>query len=113
MSTKSPTGPLVGYITYINTTPQMNYTLKELQARVAALIEQQGEDSVCAAWIYTGEDVIKYDEDGDAIRQPKELSDAVINSLDDYDYIYQVIDEAIEQELDWKTEGVCQMSQNF
>ena len=91
----------------------MNYTLKELQARVAALIEQQGEDSVCAAWIFTGEDVIKYDEDGDAIRQPKELSDEVINGLDDYDYIYQVIDEAIEQELDYRKDGVRQMSQNF
>ncbi len=78
----------------------MNYTLKDLQARVAALIEQQGEDSVCAAWIYTGEDVIKYDEDGNEVQQPKELCDAVINNLDEYDYIYQVIGEAIEQELE-------------
>jgi hypothetical protein len=88
-------------------------TLKDLQARVAALIEQQGEDSVCAAWIYTGEDVIRYDEDGDAIQQPKELSDEVINSLDDYDYIYQVIDEAIGDELDSKLDGCNHMGMNF
>ena len=91
----------------------MNYTLKDLQARVARLIEQQGEDSVCAAWIYTGEDVIKYDEDGNEIQQPKALCDEVLNGLDDNDYIYQVIGECIEQEIDWKTEGVSQMSQNF
>ena len=75
-------------------------TLKDLQARVAALIEHHGEDAICAAWIYTGEDVIRYDENCDAIRQPKELSDKVLNGLDAYDYIPQVIDEAITQELD-------------
>ena len=91
----------------------MNYTLKELQARVAALIEQQGEDSICAAWIYTGEDVIKYDEDGNEVQQPKELCDTVLKNMYDVDYIHQAISEAIEQEIDWKTEGVCQMSQNF
>ena len=88
-------------------------TLKDLQARVAALIEQQGEDSVCAAWIYTGEDVIRYDDDGDAIKQPKELSDEVINSLDDYNYIYQVIGEAIGDELDYRLDGCNQMGMNF
>ena len=91
----------------------MTNTLKDLQARVAKLIEEQGEDSVCAAWIYTGEDVITYDEDGNEISQPKELSDEVLNGLDDYDYIYQVINEIIEQDIDWKNEECCQMSQNF
>ncbi len=91
----------------------MYNTLKDLQERVAALIEQQGEDSVCAAWIYTGEDVIRYDEDGDAIKQPKKLSDDVINGLDDYDYIYQVIGEAIGDELDYRLDGCNQMGMNF
>ena len=91
----------------------MNNTLKELQARVAALIEQQGEDSVCAAWIYTGEDVIKYDEDGNEVQQPKELCDTVLKNMYDVDCIHQAIMDAIEQEIDWKTEGVSQMSQNF
>ena len=80
----------------------MNYTLKDLQARVAALIEQQGEDSICAAWIYTGEDVIKFDEDGDEVQQPKELCDTVLKNMYDVDYIHQVIAEAIDTELDWK-----------
>ena len=41
------------------------YSLKALKARVESLIEAQGEDSQCAAWIYTSEDVLKYDDDGD------------------------------------------------
>ena len=31
----------------------MNYTLKQLQQRVNNLIEEQGEDAYCGAWIYT------------------------------------------------------------
>ena len=88
-------------------------TLKDLQARVAALIEHHGEDSVCAAWIYTGEDVIRYDENGNEAQQPKEICDEVINALDDYDYIYQVIGEAISDELDYKLDGCNHMGMNF
>ena len=91
----------------------MNYTLKELQARVAALIEQQGEDSVCAAWIYTGEDVIRYDENGDEVQQPKELCDTVLKNMYDVDYIHQAIAEAIGDELDYKLDGCNQMGMNF
>ena len=43
----------------------MNYTLKELQQRVNNLIEQQGEDAHCAAWIYTKEDCHLRDVDGE------------------------------------------------
>ena len=43
----------------------MNYTLKQLQERVNKLIEQQGEDAECAAWIYTKEDIYRVDEDGE------------------------------------------------
>ena len=43
----------------------MNYTLKELQQRVNNLIEQQGEDAHCAAWIYTKNDCHLKDEDGE------------------------------------------------
>lgn len=83
----------------------MNYSLKELQARVAELIEQQGGDSVCAAWIYTGEDVVKYDEDGNEVQQPKALRDTVLKNLHDFDCIYQAIGDAIEQEIDWKLQN--------
>ena len=43
----------------------MNYTLKQLQERVNKLIEKQGEDAYCAAWIYTKEDCMIRDKDDD------------------------------------------------
>ena len=43
----------------------MNYTLKQLQDRVNKLIEQQGEDAYCGAWIYTAEDCVIYDGNDD------------------------------------------------
>ena len=43
----------------------MNYTLKQLQERVNQLIENQGEDAHCAAWIYTKEDCHVKDENGE------------------------------------------------
>ncbi len=43
----------------------MNYTLKELKDRVNKLIEQQGEDADCGAWIYTKEDCHLKDENGE------------------------------------------------
>ena len=52
-------------------------------------------------------------EDGNEVEQPKSLCDTVLKNMYDVDYIHQAISEAIEQEIDWKTEGVCQMSQNF
>ena len=45
----------------------MNYTLKELKDRVNKLIEQQGEDAHCGAWIYTKEDVCNITDDGDEV----------------------------------------------
>ncbi len=42
----------------------MNYTLKQLRDRVNTLIEQQGEDAYCGAWIYTAEDCAIVDNDG-------------------------------------------------
>ena len=55
----------------------------------------------------------RYDEDGNEVQQPKELCDTVLKNMYDVDCIHQAIMDAIEQEIDWKTEGVSQMSQNF
>jgi hypothetical protein len=75
------------------------YSLKALKARVENLIEQQGEDAPCAGWIYTSEDVVKYDDDGDEVRQSKEVCEDVLVNLQDYDFIYQAIVDAIDTEL--------------
>ena len=75
------------------------YSLKALKARVENLIEQQGEDAPCAGWIYTSEDVVKYDDDGDEVQQSKEVCETVLINLQDYDFIYQAISDAIDTEL--------------
>ena len=41
----------------------MKYTLKQLQNVVSRLIEEQGENAHCAAWIYTKNDCILKAED--------------------------------------------------
>ena len=80
----------------------MNYTLKELKDRVNRLIEQQGEDADCAAWIYTVEDCMIRDKDDD---EPKflpdeikpELAERIFNDVGNVDYIYQVIQECVDE----------------
>ena len=79
----------------------MNYTLKELQQRVNNLIEQQGEDAHCAAWIYTKEDCHLKDEDGeidyDNVVEDPEVLDRIFDDVGNIDYIYQVIQECVDE----------------
>ena len=77
------------------------YSLKALRARVDNLIEQQGEDAPAAGWIYTSEDVVKYDEEGDEVYQSDEVCQSVLINLQDYDSIHQSIVDAIETEMEW------------
>ena len=79
----------------------MNYTLKELQQRVNNLIEQQGEDAHCAAWIYTKNDCHLKDEDGEFDYQQNvedpELTERIFNDVGNIDYIYTVIQECVDE----------------
>jgi len=79
----------------------MNYTLKQLQERVNKLIEQQGEDAQCAAWIYTKEDCVMTDENGEEQEYPcdkhPELAERIFNDVGNNDYIYQVIQECVDE----------------
>jgi|TARA_X000001382_G_scaffold114070_1_gene92164 hypothetical protein len=79
----------------------MNYTLKELQKRVNQMIEQQGEDAHCAAWIYTKNDCHLKDEDGE-IDYENNVEDpflvrSIMEDVGNIDYIYQVIQESIDE----------------
>ena len=79
----------------------MNYTLKELQQRVNKLIEQQGEDAHCAAWIYTKEDCHLKDEDGEIdyennVEDP-DVIERIFDDVGNIDYIYQVIQECVDE----------------
>ena len=79
----------------------MNHTLKELQDRVNNLIEQQGEDAHCAAWIYTKDDCHLKDEDGefDYINnvEDAEVIERIFDDIGNIDYIYQVIQECVDE----------------
>jgi hypothetical protein len=78
----------------------MNYTLKQLQERVNKLIEQQGENAPCAAWIYTAEDCMIPDENDEPTypcdKHP-ELAERIFNDVGNNDYIYQVIQECVDE----------------
>ena len=79
----------------------MNYTLKQLQERVNDLIEVQGEDAHCAAWIYTKEDCFLNDENGNldydnTVKDPI-LVNRIMNELGNVDYIYQTIQECVDE----------------
>jgi len=79
----------------------MNYTLKELQQRVNQMIEQQGEDAHCAAWIYTKEDCHLKDENGefdyDNVVEDSEVVERIFDDVGNIDYIYQVIQECVDE----------------
>ena len=79
----------------------MNYTLKQLQERVNKLVEQQGEDAHCAAWIYTKEDCHLKDEDGefdyDNVVEDPEVIERIFDDVGNIDYIYQVIQECVDE----------------
>ena len=79
----------------------MNYRLKDLQERVNKLIEQQGEDAECGAWIYTKNDCHLKDEDGEIdygnnVEDP-EVIERIFNEVGNIDYIYQVIQECVDE----------------
>ena len=92
----------------------MNYTLKELQKRVNQMIEQQGEDAQCAAWIYTKEDCYLKDENGeidcDNVVEDVEVLEPIFNNVGNNDYIYQVIQETVDEFVE---EQVMQQQQEL
>ena len=92
----------------------MNYTLKQLQERVNNLIEQQGEDAHCGAWIYTKEDCHLKDENGefdyDNVVEDSEVVERIFDDVGNIDYIYQVIQECVDEVVE---EQVMQQQQEL
>jgi hypothetical protein len=79
----------------------MNYTLKQLQDRVSSMIKELGEDAECGAWIYTKNDCHLKDENGEIdydnnIEDP-ELVRRIFDDVGNIDYIYQVIQESVDE----------------
>ena len=78
----------------------MNYTLQQLKDRVNTLIEQQGPEAYCGAWIYTKEDVCIITDDGDELypcEDDTELTEKIFNDVGNIDYIYTVIQECVDE----------------
>lgn len=83
----------------------MNYTLEQLRDRVNKLIEQQGLEADCAAWIYTKEDIHLKDENGDfdydkQADLPPWIVFKIFDDIGNIDYIYQVIQESLDESVE-------------
>ena len=75
-------------------------TLTQLKQRIDQLIETQGEESPVAAFIFTKEDIVQYDDEGDEveIEDDKVIKDVLYN-VQDSDWIYDSINDTIEEEV--------------
>ena len=86
----------------------MNCTLSELRDRVNCLIEQQGEDAPCAAFVFTKDDVcvLEFEDDQEyhlEVEQLEEecpgIADTVLTELAGSDHIYQQCNEILDDEI--------------
>ena len=74
----------------------MNRTLQQLKESVERLIEQQGTEASCAAYIFTKEDVFEMNDDGDEVYFNEEITNKVLRNLDETDYILEKAFDCIE-----------------
>ena len=75
-------------------------TLSQLKQRIDQLIETQGEESPVAAFIYTKEDVVQYDDDFNEVEiEDDRIIEDVLYNVEDTDYIYTQIQDIIDDEL--------------
>ena len=75
-------------------------TLAQLKQRIDQLIERQGEESPVAAFIYTKEDVVEYDDDGNEVEiEDNKIIEDVLYNVQDSDWIYDSINDTIDDQL--------------
>jgi len=75
-------------------------TLSQLKQRIDQLIENQGEESPVAAFIYTKEDVVQYDGDFNEVEiEDDKIVEDVLSNVEDTDWIYTTIQDIIDDEL--------------
>jgi len=79
----------------------MNRTLQQLKESVEKLIEQQGANASCAAFIFTKDDVYVENDDCEQVYCSEEITNKVLNDLDETDYIlgkaFDCIDDYIQE----------------
>ena len=75
-------------------------TLSQLKQRIDKLIEDQGEESPVAAFIYTKEDVVQYDDDFNEVEiEDNKIIEDVLYNVQDSDWIYDSINDTIDDQL--------------
>jgi len=67
----------------------MNRTLQQLKETVNRLIEQQGPDASCAAFIFTKDDVYVENDDCEQVYFDEEITDQVLDDLDGTEYLIE------------------------
>jgi shikimate kinase len=84
----------------------MYRTLSQLRDSINELINEQGENAPVAAFVFTKNDVIYYEDGEDGfpdLDEEKSLSDEytddVLLALGGCDYIYEQVNEIIEDEV--------------
>ena len=72
-------------------------TLSELRDSINQMIDRQGEDAVCAAFVFTQDDVFEIvGENCDEVRFSKELTEDVLCDVGGSSYIYEQVGEMID-----------------
>lgn len=78
----------------------MYRTLSELRDTVNRMIEQQGENAGCAAFVFTQNDVFEYNEEmTEEHRFPELFTEDVLADVGGCDYIYEQIGDVLEDSI--------------
>jgi transcriptional/translational regulatory protein YebC/TACO1 len=75
-------------------------TLSELRDSINSMIESQGENAPCAAFVFTKEDVFEYNEDDNQEEYFSSLfTQDVLADVGGSDYIYEQVSEMIDDAI--------------
>ena len=75
-------------------------TLSELRDSIDKMIESQGENAGCAAFVFTQDDVFEIvGENCDEVRYSKELNEDVLADVGGSSYIYEQVGEMIDDAI--------------
>jgi hypothetical protein len=75
-------------------------TLSELRDSINQLIEQQGENAACAAFVFTQHDVFEYNEEDNQDQYfPTLFTEDVLADVGGSSYIYEQVGEMIDDAI--------------
>lgn len=78
----------------------MYRTLSELRDSINSMIESQGENAPCAAFVFTKNDVFEYNEEmTEEHHFPELFTQNVLVDVGNSDYIYEQIGEVIDDTI--------------